>query len=190
MNAGGRCCQEWVWRRPTIAGAPFFCGRRIEVNARHAVIFGVCALSSLAGAAFAATDAPANFGVYELAPAKSSQTTGPLPRELTVIRLRTPQGVKQTTAGLVASGAAFYATYTSKHDGAYVPVAGNAPFDMIGVTQVDADTVVDERKKSGTPYDGKGRTVFTDHGATMTFTAEGTGADGRPFSQRLVFEKR
>lgn len=148
------------------------------------------AAALLAGPAFAASDAPANFGVYELDLTQSSQTTGPKPQRLTVIREDLPEGVKQTTAGLVASGAAFYATYTSKHDGAYVPVIGNAPFDLIKVQQVDPDTVVDERKNTGTPYDGKGRTVFTDHGHVMTVKIDGVGADGRAFRQVLVFHRR
>ena len=144
----------------------------------------------LAVAAYAAPDAAANFGVYELNLASSSQTTGPMPKTLTVTREVSPEGVKQTTTGLTADGAAFYATYTSKHDGKFVTVTGNAPFDRIEVEQVDANTVVDERKKTGTTYVGGGRTVFSNDGGAMTVDIKGVGADGGAFAQHLVFDKR
>jgi hypothetical protein len=139
-------------------------------------------------AALAVDDATNSFGTYELDLAKSHQTPAPMPKALTVTRERSKGGVKQTTTG--ANGAAFFVTYTSKHDGAYVGVTGNAPFDEIAVKQADPRTVTDQRKKNGNLYVGAGRTVFSNDGKTMTVSIDGLGADGKPFSQFLVFYKK
>jgi hypothetical protein len=141
-------------------------------------------------AAPAAFGADNTFGTYELNFAKSKQAPSPMPRSLTVTREASNGGVKQTTTGEQANGTAFYASYTSKYDGKYVQVTGNAPFDTIAVKRLNANTLTDERNKTGGPYKAVGRTVFSNGGKTMTVTINGTNADGKEFSQLLVFDKK
>ncbi len=95
-----------------------------------------------------------------------------------------------TITGETADGTAISASYTAKYDGQEVQVGGNAPYDTIAIKQVDANTLTDERKKTGTPYRGTGRTVVSNDGRTMTLTTQGTGADGKPFTGKLVFDKQ
>ena len=71
-----------------------------------------------------------------------------------------------------------------------VQVRGNAPFDTIAVKQVDANTVTDERKKTGGHYKATGRTVFSNDGKTMTVTIKGINGENRHFTQVLVFDKQ
>src|ERR1035437_3525568 len=79
---------------------------------------------------------------------------------------------------------------TAKYDGKDVQVAGNAPYDTIAIKQVNANTLTDERKKTGGPYKATGRTVVSNGGKTMTTTTKGTAADGKEFTQILVFDKQ
>ena len=138
----------------------------------------------------AACGADDTFGTYKLNLAQSSQTQAPMPKSLTVTREAANGAVKQTTTGELANGTAFYATYTSKHDGTDVPVTGNAPFDTIAVRSVDTNTLTDERRKKGGLYQAVGQTTFSNGGKTMTVAIKGTNADGKEFTQLLVFNKQ
>ena len=55
---------------------------------------------------------------------------------------------------------------------------------------MNANTLTDERKKTGRPYKGTGRTVVSNGGKTMTTTVKGTNADGKEFTQTFVFDKQ
>jgi hypothetical protein len=52
---------------------------------------------------------------------------------------------------------------------------------------MNADTVAEERTKKGGKYPSKVRFVVSKDGKTMTATAEGTDADDKKFSTRLVW---
>jgi hypothetical protein len=99
-------------------------------------------------------------------------------------------GVKQTTKGERADGTVVNASYTAKYDGKEVQVTGNSQYDTIAIKQVNANTLTDERKKTGGPYKATGRTVVSNVGKTMTTTTKGTNADGKEFTQTLVLEKQ
>jgi hypothetical protein len=130
-------------------------------------------------------------GTWKLDVAKSKYTPAPMPvKSLTVMREASDGGVKQTTTGEQADGVAINATYTAKYDGKEVPVTGNAPYDMIAIKQVNANTVTDERKKTGGPYKSTGRAVVSNGGKTMTTTVKGTNAQGKAFTQTFVFDKQ
>ena len=101
-----------------------------------------------------------------------------------------PGGVKQTTTGERADGTAIQASYTAKYDGKDVQVTGNSQYDTIAIKQVNANTLTDERKKSGGSYKATGRTVVSNGGKMMTTTTKGTNADGKEFTQILVFDKQ
>jgi hypothetical protein len=70
-------------------------------------------------------------------------------------------GVKQTTTGERADGTKVNATYTAKYDGNDVHVTGNSQDDTITIKQVNANTLTDERKKTGGPYKATARTVVS-----------------------------
>lgn len=147
-------------------------------------------IAGLAITTVAALAADNTIGTWKLNSGQSKFTPGPTPlKSLTVTREAAGGGVKVTMTGEQRDGAAIHAGYAAKYDGREVPVAGNAPYDRIAIKQVNANTVTDERKKIGSPYRGTARTVISNNGKTMTMTAEGTGADGKPFSATLVFEK-
>ena len=139
----------------------------------------------------AAIAADNTLGTWKLDVAKSTYTPAPLPiKGLTVMREASDGGVKQTTTGERVDGTKVNASYTAKYDGKDVPVTGNSQYDTIAIKQVNANTLTDERKKTGGPYKATGRTVVSNGGKTMTTTTKGTNADGKEFTQVLVLDKQ
>ena len=149
------------------------------------------ALIALAITTVAALGADNTLGTWKLDVAKSKYTPAPMPvKSLTVIREASDGGVKQTVTGERADGTAASGSYTAKYDGKEVQVTGNSPYDTIAIKQVNANTLTDERKKTGGPYKATGRTVVSNGGKTMTTTTKGTNADGKEFTQVLVLDKQ
>jgi hypothetical protein len=95
-----------------------------------------------------------------------------------------------TLTGEQSDGTAINSTYTAKYDGKEVSVTGNAPYDMIAIKQVNANTLTDERHKMGGPYKATGRMVISNGGKTMTSTTKGTNGEGKAFTSTFVFDKQ
>ena len=149
------------------------------------------ALIALAITTVAAFGADNTMGTWKLDVAKSKYTPAPMPiKSLTLTREAADGGVKNTTKGERADGTTVNASYTAKYDGKDVQVTGNSQYDVISIKQVNANTLTDERKKTGGPYKATGRTVISNGGKTMTTTTKGTNADGKEFTQVLVFDKQ
>jgi hypothetical protein len=149
------------------------------------------ALIALAITTIAALGADNTIGTWKLNVEKSQYTPAPMPvKSLTVTREASDGGVKVTLTGEQADGTAINASYTVKYDGKEVPVTGNAPYDMIAIKQVNANTLTDERKKTGGSYKATGRTVVSNGGKTLTSTAKGTNSAGKAFTQNFAFDKQ
>jgi hypothetical protein len=147
------------------------------------------AVLSIAGAipGFAANN---TLGSYRLNIAKSSYTPAPNPvKDLTVTRERSTDGLTQTTNGTLAGDVPFHATYTTRGNGAEVPVAGNPPFDTIAVKQVNANTITDERQKLGSRYRASGTTIFTAGGKAMIVTIRGISDDSLELAEALIAKR-
>ena len=138
-------------------------------------------------AAFAADN---TLGTWKLNVGKSTYSPGPFPiKSLTVVREAFDGGVKVTNTGERSDGP-LKASYTAKYDGSESHVTGNAQYDSISIKQVNANTLTDQRKKTGGSYKATGRTVISGDGKTMTTTTKGTNAEGKAFTQSLVFDKQ
>lgn len=149
------------------------------------------ALIAVAITTVAAFGADNTLGTWKVDVAKSKYTPAPMPiKSLNVTREASDGGVKQTTTGERTDGTKIDASYTAKYDGKEVPVSGNSQYDTIAITQVNANTLTDERKKTGGKYKATGRTVVSNGGKTMTSTTKGTNADGKAFTQVLVLDKQ
>ena len=148
-------------------------------------------MMGLAITTVAALGADNTIGTWKLNVEQSKFNPGALPvKSLTVLREASNGGVKVTITGEAPDGTAINASYTAKYDGQEAQVTGNAPYDTIAIKQIDANTLADERKKVGTPYHATGQTAISGNGKTMTLTTKGIGADGKPFTGTLVFEKQ
>jgi hypothetical protein len=149
------------------------------------------ALIALLINAIAAIAADNTVGTWKLNLAQSKYTPAPMPiKSLTIIREAFDGGVKVTTTGERADGTQINATYSAKYDGKDVQVTGNAPYDTIAIRQLNANTLTDERKKTGGSYHATGRTAISNGGKMMTTVTEGTNADGKEFTSHLAYDKQ
>jgi hypothetical protein len=139
--------------------------------------------------AFAADN---SLGTWKLNIEKSKYNPAPFPlKSLTVARETSDGGVRVTISGERSDGTPVNASYTTKYDGSPSSVSGSGtPYDTISIKQANANTFTDERKKTGTPYKGTGRTVISNGGKTMTLSTKGTNAEGKPYAGTLVFDKQ
>jgi hypothetical protein len=139
----------------------------------------------------AAFGADNSIGTWQLNVEKSKYTPAPMPvKSLTVTREASAGGVKVTTKGERSDGTAINSGYTAKYDGKDVQVTGNAPYDVIAVKQVNANTFTDERKKTDGPYKGTSRIVVKKGGRTMTTITKGTNEELKGFISTFVFDKQ
>jgi hypothetical protein len=148
-------------------------------------------LIALAITTIGALGADNSIGTWKLNLEKSKYTPAAMPvKSLTATREASDGGVKVTTTGEQANGAAINASYTAKYDGKDVQVTGNAPYDTISIRQVNANHFTDERKKTDGKYRATGRTAISGRGKTLTTTTQGINADGKSFTSTFVFDKQ
>lgn len=131
-------------------------------------------------------------GTWKYNAAKSKPAPGLSPiKNLTLVREASGGGVKQTAKGERADGSKIDNSYTAKYGGDEAMLDGKAPtWDMVGIKQVNANTVTEDRSKMGGKYKSTLRVVISAAGKTMTATAKGTDANGKPFSSVAVFDKQ
>ena len=133
-----------------------------------------------------------SLGTWKANIAKTKYTPAPWPvTSLTVTREAAQGGVKVTNTGMRRDGSAINTSYTAKYDGSPSEVTGEgAPYDSMSVKQVDASHFTYESKNSKTKYHANGRMAISSDGKTMTTTASGTDADGKPMTLKLVYDKQ
>ena len=149
------------------------------------------AFIALAITTIGALGADNSIGTWKLNVEKSKYTPAPMPvKSLMIVREASDGGAKVTTTGELADGTAINASYTAKYDGKEVQITGNSPYDTIAIKQVNANTLTDERKKTGGSYLGTSRIVISGGGKTMTSTTKGTNAAGAAFASTFVFDKQ
>jgi hypothetical protein len=154
-------------------------------------IFLTNTLLALAITTVAALGADNTIGTWKLNVEKSQYSPAPMPlKNLTVTREASDGGVKVTATGDRTDGTAINGSYTAKYDGMDVQVTGNLPYETISIKQVNANTLTEERKKTGGPYHATSRIVVSNGGKTMTTTTKGTNADGKDFNSAFVFDKQ
>lgn len=155
-------------------------------------IFALTLLALVTTFTVSAQSADHSLGTWKANTAKTKYTPAPWPvKTLTVTREAAPGGVKVTNIGTRTDGSAINAGYTAKYDGSSSEVSGEgSPYDSISIKQGDANTFTYEAKNSKTKYRVSGRVVISSDGKTMTTTASGVDADGKPMTLKLVYDKQ
>ena len=128
-------------------------------------------------------------GTWKLNLAKSTFTPGPAPKSQTRNYAESAQGITLTVKTTAADGKESTATLTFKDDGKPYPVSGNPDFDMVSVKRVDASTVNSTQTKGGAPVGTGVRTVSKD-GKTLTFSQQGTHANGTKYDDVSVYDRQ
>jgi hypothetical protein len=156
---------------------------------RRILSIAMIALSITSAVALAADNST---GTWKANTDKSKYTPAPWPvKSVTSVREAVPGGIKVTNTGERTDGSAINSTYTAKYDGSPATVSGSgAPYDTVSIKQVNANTFTYDATKAGGKYHAHGKLVVSPDGKTMTQTAKGTDADGKPMTLTLVYEKQ
>ena len=126
-------------------------------------------------------------GTWKLNEAKSKLVPG-MGKNTTVVYAEQKDKVKVTVEGVDKDGKPTHSVWVGKFDGKAIPVKGNLPYNSV------AYKVVNERTNDITTWkDGKvvwsGRIEVSKDGKSRTVTINGTGADGKKFSGKAVYDK-
>ena len=153
------------------------------IKTRIAVL--AAALSFTAAAVcFAASP---QMGTWKLNEAKSKLVPG-MGKNTTVTYAEQKDNIKITVDGVDKDGKPTHSVWVGKFDGKAYPVKGNLPYNSV------AYRVVNDRTNDITAMkDGKvgwnGRITVSADGKSRTVTINGTGADGKKFSGKAVYDK-
>lgn len=130
---------------------------------------------------------PTVAGTWELNVAKS-KSTSPMPKSQT--RTYEVDGVRETMTakGVDAQGKETFTQFTATTDGKDSPFKAPGA-DTIALTRVDAWTNSYVAKNAGKVVWSGTRTISKD-GKTMTITAKGSDAAGKPRDDTQVFDRR
>jgi hypothetical protein len=156
---------------------------------RRILSIAMIALSITSTVAIAADNST---GTWKANLDKTKYTPAPWPvKSVTSVREAVPGGIKVTNTGERTDGSAINSSYTAKYDGSPSTVSGKgAPYDTVSIKQVNANTFTYDAKKTGGKYQAHGKLVISPDGKTMTQTATGTDADGKPLTLKLVYDKQ
>ena len=147
------------------------------------------AVLAVAGIAVAACTADSVVGTWTLNVAKSTFNTGPAPKSQTRTYTEDKDGTSLTVNGVGADGSAMSQQSTFKYDGKAYSMSGSPDFDGLSLKRVNGSTVTAILMKAGKKVGNTTRTI-SGHGKVLTLSTKVTGADGKPYSTVLVFDKQ
>jgi hypothetical protein len=153
------------------------------IKTRIAVL-AVALSFTAATACFAASP---HMGTWKLNEAKSKLIPG-MGKNTTVTYSEQKDKMKVTVAGVDKDGKPTHSVWIGKADGKAYPVKGNLPYNSV------AYKVVNERTYDLTAMkDGKmlwtGKSTISADGKSRTVDLNGTGADGKKFKGKAVYDK-
>ena len=138
-------------------------------------------------AAAACFGANPHMGTWKLNEAKSKLVPG-MGKNTTVTYAEQKDKIKITVEGVDKDGKPTHSVWVGKFDGKAYPVKGNLPYNAV------AYRVVNDRTNDITAMkDGKvgwnGRITVSADGKSRTVIINGTGANGKKFSGKVVYDK-
>jgi hypothetical protein len=128
-------------------------------------------------------------GTWALNVAKSKYGSGAAPKSATRTYTAAGNGYHFSSTTVGSDGKSTTVEFTVAYDGKYVPLKGSADVDAIMVKRIDANTVEATQAKAGKVVSKTTRVTSTD-GKTLTSTATGTDAAGKPTKTVEVFDKK
>jgi hypothetical protein len=149
----------------------------------------VGAVLAVAGVTIAADAADPVVGTWTLNLAKSKFDTGPVLKTQTRTYTQGDDGISVTVNGIRADGSAVSQQSTFKYDKKAYPWSGAADYDALSLKRVNGSTVTAILMKAGKKVGNTTRTI-SGHGKVLTLSTKVTGADGKPYSTVLVFDKQ
>jgi hypothetical protein len=108
---------------------------------------------------------------------------------LTLNFVATAQGLRNDVQGTDADGKPVTAVFTMIADGQYYPVTGAPDFDSSAWRRVDGSTTEYSRRRNGQVVI-TGTRVLSANGRMLTFTENGTHANGQQYSAVAIYDKQ
>ena len=149
----------------------------------------VGAVLAVASVAIAAAVVDPVVGTWTLNAAKSKFDPGPAPKSQTRTYSQGDDGISVTVSGTAADGSTIAQQSTFKYDNKAYPWTGSADFDALTLKRVNGGTVAANLMKSGKTVATTTRSI-SGHGKVLTLSTKTTGADGKPHTTVLVFDKQ
>lgn len=149
-------------------------------------IAAVAAALSFVGAT-ACFAANAHVGTWKANEAKSKVAPG-MGKTNTVVYAEKKDKIQVTVDGVDKDGKPTHSVWVGKFDGKAYPAKGNLPYNSVAYKVVN-----DHTNDITTMKDGKmswnGRITVSADGKSRTVTINGTGADGKKFSGKAIYDK-
>ncbi len=122
--------------------------------------------------------------------AEKSTFTGPSFKSQTRTYAVAADGtITMSFTAVAADGSAVSGGGTFKTDGKDYPITGSNDYDTTALRTVNGSTVKFKLKKAGKAV-GHGTRTISAHGKVLTLTSTVIGADGKPYTSKLVFDKQ
>lgn len=141
--------------------------------------------------AFGATAAEAYSvaGTWTMNAEKSTFTGPSLKSQTRTYAVAADGTVTMSFTAVAADGSPITGGATFKTDGTDYPFTGSKDYDTSAISKVNGSTVKFTLKKSGKVV-GHGTRTLSAHGKVMTLTSTVKGAEGKPYTSKLVFDKQ
>lgn len=128
-----------------------------------------------------------HLGTWKLNEAKSKMPTG-MGKNTTVTYTEQKDNIKVAVVGVDKDGKPTHSVWVGKFDAKYYPAKGNLSYNSVAYKVVN-----DRTNDITTRKDGKvvwsGRIEVSKDGKSRTVTMSGTGADGKKFKGKAVYDK-
>jgi hypothetical protein len=158
--------------------------RRKVVGAMVAIL---CAVAFGSGAS--AQESAGRAGTWKLNLVKSTFSPGPAPRSMIITYTTDGESLKIAVDRMTAEGSPQHHEVTAGYDGKDYPVTGDPTADMIRLKRISSAEGESIFTKGGKVVEVNRRALSADL-RTLTITAEGTTADGRPRKDVAVYDKQ
>jgi hypothetical protein len=135
----------------------------------------------------AAKMANPHMGTWKLNEAKSKHAAG-MGKNLTVVYAEKKDKITVTVNGVDKDAKPTHSVWVGKFDGKAYPVKGNLPYDSVAYKMVNDRTNDITTMKNGKTV-WSGRIEVSKDGKSRTVTINGTGADGKKFKGKAVYDK-
>jgi len=129
----------------------------------------------------------AHVGTWKTNEAKSKQAPG-MGKTSTVVYAEKKDKIQVTVDGTDKDGKATHGVWTGPADGKAYKVKGNLSWDMMSYKMVD-DHTYDITAMKGGKVTWTGRSTVSKDGKSRTLNMSGTGADGKKFKAKNVYDK-
>jgi hypothetical protein len=128
-----------------------------------------------------------HMGTWKLNEAKSKLAPG-MGKNLTVVYADMKDKMKVEVTGVDKDGKATHGVWMGMVDGKAYKMKGNLPWDAAAYKVVNDHTYEITTMKGGKVI-ARGKTTVSADGKTRTINTEGTGADGKKFKSKGVYDK-